>query len=913
LKQDEYTYRVAGPDRTVSIEVRSSIGQDGKSAPTGKDSIRAWLVDAKDGKPLGSKVSRWITRKVGWQERLRETLRTLWLWRLRAGDCPQCQKPKGIWKVKKESANKGRPFAKCCHCGNGFVWLDEKPAVKIYFASELSKDCDLANDSPSETPLCSEDESAKNGAGVQTPAPKGLDFLSDTSVNIIQDEPEPKPELRPAQSPAHELNPEQLAAVTAPVNAAVRVLAPPGSGKTTVLSYRYAYLLENGAKPEDILAVTFNRNMADELLQRIIRVNPSVRGTAAEHQVCTIHAACLRMLKAAGDTRHVPKTWKMKKALQEIAERLWPYADDRPGWTEIDSWIAEAKFHNVTSANDLDFFMDRLGGYHGRNLHEARRRFDQAMYQQNALTFADMLFDTEQKLERDRAFKAIWQKRYKWLLIDEGQDTNAQAMRILSVLAKPQNQVALVGDSDQLLYRFAGATPEANLFDGFEQRYPDGTLIKLSINYRSTITIINTCQRLIAQNYADAGGPYDQKYLKDMVARPGAPEGQPVTFQMYDTPEAEAVALVENLLEAMAPCPDCGGTGQVTELATSDPGSLAKFQCFRCLDRPQREPGDFFVGARTRAQLGYLEGPLTRAKIPFINIAGGSFWGSKHVADVVAYLALAYNESNDKAFARVYNIGSRWNTYPWGKHEGEYCSHRFLGKAFLSACQGKYGKMHYADRNSFQPGIEDLVSFVHELQANLTDGPAAVLRVVVDDCYRRYLEAEEGIRSSDEAENGKLSDLETVIDVAGQFENVGEFLDYVRGAIKAAEAAKDKDWSEHVVISTIHRLKGQESEVVYGIGFCEGFSTGTVPSPAGLLPHTFSMTSPPQNGVLPGSGMGRVADERCCAYVLVSRAKSKCHLSGVRQYRKASMDRSRFIDELGIETKEESDDESKSS
>lgn len=144
LKQFEYTYRVVGPDHTVSIEVRSSIGQDGKSAPSGKDSIRTWLVDAKTGGPLGSKVTRWTTRLPGWQERLRDVLRTLWLWRLRAGDCPQCNKPKGMWKVKKEGANKSRPFAKCEHCGNGFVWLDEKPAVKVYFASELSEDCNLA-------------------------------------------------------------------------------------------------------------------------------------------------------------------------------------------------------------------------------------------------------------------------------------------------------------------------------------------------------------------------------------------------------------------------------------------------------------------------------------------------------------------------------------------------------------------------------------------------------------------------------------------------------------------------------------------------------------------------------------------------------------------------------------------------
>ena len=662
---------------------------------------------------------------------------------------------------------------------------------------------------------------------------------------------------------SREPNAEQRQAIEAPVNAAVRVLAPPGAGKTFLIARRYAHLLESGAEPKDILAVTFSKDMSKELLVRIVKVSPDVEDTEAQDQVCTIHAACYRMLHKDGDHRRVPKTWQMKKALQDIAENLWPYSEERPGWEELMAWVNIPKHKGLTSAEDLGFYIECLGDYNGRNLHETRKRFDEKMRQQNFITFADMLFDTEQKLKQDKAFRERWQSRYQWVIVDEGQDTSGQAMRILTTLAEPQNQFFIAGDADQLLYRFAGATPEANLYEGFEERYPEGFTVKLAINYRSTHAIVNACQALIAHNYECGGGQYDDKYRKETRPRDGAQVGNALTFTAYDNPEEEARALVDGLQEALA---------------------------------NGRQPGDMFVGARTRAQLGYLEGPLTRAKIPFINATGGSFWASKHVADVVAYLALAYDASNDVAFQRVYNIATNWNIHPWGESKGEYCHHRYLGRAFIDACGGKYANVWQAvsRRRSFAPGVDDLTRFVDELKTELScSGPAEVLQMIVDDCYAKYLKADQGITSNDEAENGKLEDLATAIDVASQFSDVGEFIDYVREAVKASIAAKNKDWSEFVVISTVHRLKGLEREVVYGVGMSEG-------EKAALLPHTFSILPPPQNGVLPTGGMSRMSDERCIAFVLVSRAKSEVHLSGIREYRRNVMHSSRFVGELGL-------------
>ena len=838
LVQGEHCYAVPVANTNKRLMIRSSVKSDGLSADTGKDSIRLYVQYhyKSTWRPL-AKLDAYTTRVPGWQARMGKKLRELYALAL-ADSAKHKPVPNETLSGKRENKTNER--------------ADN---------DDVSSGVGLAAPAGGESnPL------AGPTAPPQAPPASPFNTTGESVADVDDTDDEPQASSSPTVQP----NADQLAAIEAPVNAAVRVLAGPGSGKTFCVARRYAYLLANGARPDDILAVTFNKTMADELLSRITTVNPSVVGTKAEQQVCTIHALCYRLLRSEGDRRNVAKQWQVKRALQDIAEEIWHYSDERPGYKEILAWVNAAKMQGLTTANDLEFFskcINRFGRNAGGQLHEARKQLDDRLRRESLLTFADMLLDVERKLDTDSTFRAKCQARFAWVIVDEGQDTSAQAMRILSTLAEPQKQFYIVGDTDQLLYRFAGATPEANLFEGFEARYPDGELIKLGVNYRSTQAIVKAQLDLINFNYEADGGPYNQKYLKSLAPRPDAPQGQPVSFQMYPGPEYEAHAVVNTVREHIA-----------------NDGA----------------PGDIFIGSRTRAQLGYLEGPLTRAKIPFINITGGSFWASKHVADVIAYLRLAYDEGDTIAFKRIFNIASNHSTHPWGDHRGEYCHHRYLGKAFLSACNGTYRNVWSAvsKRRSYRPGSEDLTSFIQELQAEMSaNGNAApAIKFIVDECYEKYLRAEEGITADDESENGKLEDLATVIDVAAQFDDVQSFLSYVADAEDAAEAAKGKDWSGYVILSTVHRLKGLERPVVFGIGLSENREQGV-----GLLPHTFTMTDPPQNGILPTGGKGRVADDRCVAFVLVSRAQDTCHLSGVETYRKNQMGPSRFILEMGLD------------
>lgn len=687
-------------------------------------------------------------------------------------------------------------------------------------------------------------------------------------------------------------NVQQLRAIEAPVSGAVRVSAPPGSGKTFLLTHRYVFLTENGVGPEDILMVCFNKTMADEMLARVLDLAPDLANTAAQSQISTIHAACFRILKEEqnGNARQVAKDWQVKKFVSEAAEELWPDPDNRPGWAEIMAWINTSKMEGLVPQESGAFLVENLGAYHGDKVYKINVRLAAYLKGAKLITFPDMLLMVDVMLQRDSAFRARWQGRFSHVLVDEGQDTSGQAMRILTTLAAPQDNFFIVGDSDQLLYRFTGATPEANLMDGFEQRFPENLTVKLAVNYRSARSVIGTAQKLIANNYSDAGGPYEQEYAKDTQARDGAPEGMEFSFTSHPDAEAEADAVAESIALRLA--------------GHEEDGVVYA-----------GNPGDVFVGARTRAQLAYLEGPLVRRQVPFINIAGGSFWESKHVDTVVAYLRLAHDNGNHAAFERVYNVASAWMTTPWKKSPqyGEYINHRFLGKEFLTACGGDYRNARSAGNRLYKwgPGVSDLTNFVEELELRLGKGPAKVLRFVLDECYVRWLKADEGLTSHDEAENGKVEDLETVVAIAQDYATVGEFLSYVDECVKAAQDAKDRNWDEYVVISTVHRLKGLERPVVYGVGFGEG--TKTLPSgetvPAGLLPHTFSLTPPPNFGVLPTGGMGRVEDERCLAFVLVTRAKNEVHLSYPVEYRGAKFGPSRFAYEMGLVRPEIAPDE----
>jgi DNA helicase II / ATP-dependent DNA helicase PcrA len=881
-------------NENARVLVRSSIDASGVARDSGEDSIRILLqvrVGSGDRWQPQKKLDAYTTRVTGWEDRLyvkaQELAHQGRKIRRPIEPCRECGETKRMWFTA-SGRNVGRPAMKCFTCQEGFVWLDEENADDAK-KSKPSSSAPATRPAPSVSrggkadPTDASGNAERAAASSIGSAPNSIS--PPESVKPVAGDPDPSTDLNDlfdeiaqvvasaeeklvvVERPPSE---QQGYAIHATIDNPARLISGAGSGKTFVLERRYRYLLQQGLKPDQIVVVTFTKAMSSDMAERIISLNPSISGTAGESQICSIHAFCNRVLQLEGLARRIPeKEWEVRKILKDLVKKLWPLTNGRdpstarPTWEELYSVIASAKAHAIRPGSDLEWASALWGEYHGARLSEARRRYDAAMQENNWWNFIDMLYEMEIALQTRRGFVEKLRSRYHYCMVDEGQDTNHQAMRILTAIFGDQDRIFIVGDPDQLLFRFTGATPEANMYEGFSERYPNGNTFFMETNYRSTHAIVDASTRLIAHNYAVRGGPYGEEYRKTCRAAESAALGVPLAWSFWENQEEEAEAV----------------TATVREL----------------LDTRYR-PGDIFVGARTRGQLGQLEPHLTEAGIPFINITGGSFWQIRHVAIVLNYLRLALNHDHSEAFARVYNIASENMT----DRTGAYSPTRWLGQSFLRDVHGEYNRQTLEDSAgsyySHRDGIRDLVGFMDDLEEVVRgQAPADAVRYVIDHCVARYLKEEEGLQDDDNG-IGKLADLEVVADLAGKFDSLEKFFERVDAAIKAAQDAKSKNWGEYVVLSTVHRLKGMERPVVIGVGWCENQEEKT-----GLLPHTYSLQPPPTNGVLGlGGGQGRVEDERCIAYVLITRAKQEVYLSGFRQFRKTMLQPSRFAVELGL-------------
>ena len=451
LASGEYEYHIPlPPNQAVNLAIRSSVDGSGFAAETGANSIRVWLVDPRNDEPVGSKVQAWVTRVSGWRDRLADVMRKLVWRRMHTGDCHECYAPISIYKVKKDTPNRGRLFGKCTDCGWWWGWLDT-PDKRIYFkkgeddgktntagdsgegksqlhvpSPHLAPSAGSRQDSvdglPAERDGKDGQEGERGGSGGNLPdlsgsddSGGGLSFLAKDSTSTLTVEEEPVTGLylegdnEPSQQPFTDYppTPEQQAAIEAPLDKPVRVLAGPGSGKTFLLTRRYKHLVENGVDPQNILAVTFTKEMANVLGERILAICPEAeRGV---DQICTIHAICYRILRAEGDTRRVPKWWKIKKAVDEIIDDVWPIRLERPGFKDVLGYINSAKAKGLKAGNDGGFYGRIAGAKLGRLVAEIRIRFDREMKSQGCLTFADMLLDVEVKLRGDDTLRHKWQ------------------------------------------------------------------------------------------------------------------------------------------------------------------------------------------------------------------------------------------------------------------------------------------------------------------------------------------------------------------------------------------------------------------------------------------------------------------------------------------------------------------------
>ena len=584
------------------------------------------------------------------------------------------------------------------------------------------------------------------------------------------------PEIRLNIDYARELNEQQLAAVTAPPGPAL-VIAGAGSGKTRTLTYRVAYLLEQGIPPDRILLLTFTNKAAGEMMRRISDLlGHELRALWGG----TFHSIGARILRLHADTLGYQKDFtildrddakdlikaSLLDAKIDTKDKHFPKADVL---NEIFSLAAnthqtiaelvEGKF------SYFEAFTEQIADQHKRYL--ARKRAT------NGMDFDDLLVLWLRLLQDHADVREHFQRRFQFILVDEYQDTNKLQGDLIDLLAARHHNVTVVGDDAQSIYAWRGAN-FANILD-FPKRYPGAKVFKIETNYRSTPEILNVANAAIAANV--------NQFAKELS--PARKSGvKPALVQCHDASQ-QAQFIAQRALELRE---EGTSLNQICVLYRSH---------FHALE---------------------LQLELTRRQIPFSITSGIRFFEQAHIKDATAYLKFVANPKDEVSFKRLVlllpGIGAKgaekiYQSFTARMAGGELKMETKLATA-LQSCTKAIPKKAAVPWTQF-------VATIAQLEDESTRRSAAkMLRLVMDAGYDDYLK-----ETYDNYER-RLDEIQQLAEFAFQFGTVEEFLTQL-ALLTNVEAEEDpQDDTEKIKLSTIHQAKGLEFDVVFVIMLCDG-------------------------------------------------------------------------------------------
>ena len=392
------------------------------------------------------------------------------------------------------------------------------------------------------------------------------------------------------------------------------ILAGAGSGKTRVLTHRIAYLIgERGVNPWNILAITFTNKAAEEMRQRV----DNLVGFGAESVwVSTFHSACVRILRRfidrLGYENHftIYDTDDQKTLIKEVCRKV-----------DVDTKVFKERslLSAISSAkNEMilpdEFELNAGGDFAKMKIAKVYREYEAQMRANNALDFDDLLVKTVQLLQTQPDVLESYQERFRYIMVDEYQDTNTVQFQLVSLLAGKYKNLCVVGDDDQSIYKFRGANIR-NILD-FEHEFPDAKVIKLEQNYRSTGNILNAANSVIANNRG--------RKEKSLWTENG--EGELIRLRQFDTAFDEADFIGEDIKSAV---------------------------------RQGGSYNDSAVLYRTNAQSRLLEEKFIAMNIPYKIVGGVNFYARREIKDLLAYLKTIDNGRDDVAVRRIINVPKR--------------------------------------------------------------------------------------------------------------------------------------------------------------------------------------------------------------------------------------------------------------
>lgn len=553
----------------------------------------------------------------------------------------------------------------------------------------------------------------------------------------------------------------------------VLILAGAGSGKTRVLTHRAAYLIEEkGVNPYHIMAITFTNKAAGEMRERI----DDMVGYGSESiWVSTFHSTCVRILRRFADhigygtNFTIYDTDDQKTVMKDICKRL-----------NIDTKLYKEKsfLGVISSAKDElispeAFALRAQGDYVKAQQAQVYREYQAVLRKNNAMDFDDLIVKTVELFQADMEVLDYYQERFRYIMVDEYQDTNTAQFRLIKLLAGKYRNLCVVGDDDQSIYKFRGA----NIYNilHFEREFPDAVTIKLEQNYRSTQNILNAANGVIAHNLG--------RKEKRLWTQNG--EGEKIAFRQFETGYDEADYVARDV------------RGKVRE-------GIYRYK-------------DCAVLYRTNAQSRLFEERFITANIPYKIVGGVNFYARREIKDLLAYLKTIDNGLDDLAVRRIINVPKRGIGATTLARVQDYAMEQ--GYSFYNALK-MADDISTIERAAVK--IKPFVTFIQTMRTKAEYiGVSELLQEIIEETgYVRELEAE----NTDEAED-RINNIDELISKAVAYEESEEspslsgFLEEV--ALVADIDSVDEN-QDYVVLMTLHSAKGLEFPQVYLAGMEDG-------------------------------------------------------------------------------------------
>lgn len=617
------------------------------------------------------------------------------------------------------------------------------------------------------------------------------------------------------------------------------ILAGAGSGKTRVLTHRTAYLIEEkGVNPYHIMAITFTNKAAGEMRERIDRL---VGYGSESIWVSTFHSTCVRILR-----RHIDRigydtnftiydSEDSKSLMKDICKRL---NIDTKIYKErsLLSAISSAKDELITPT-EFALRATAASDYAKRKQAEVYREYQEALHKNNALDFDDLIVKTVELFQTDPEVLDYYQERFRYIMVDEYQDTNTAQFQLIRLLAGKYKNLCVVGDDDQSIYKFRGA----NIYNilNFEKHFNDAKTIKLEQNYRSTQNILDAANHVIANNVG--------RKAKALWTANDA--GDKVEFEQFDNAYEEA------------------------DYIASDIASGVREGSYHY--------GDYAVLYRTNAQSRLFEERFIVSNIPYKIVGGVNFYARKEVKDLLAYLKTIDNAKDDLAVRRIINVPKRGIGATTLNRVSDYAASYDIGfydalkqaeeipsigksaakiKPFVTFIQTMRSKLPYIDISELMREIIETTGYVKELEAEGTEEATARIENI-DELLSKVVAYESA------EENPTLSGFLEEVALVADIDSLEEGSDYV-------------------VLMTLHSAKGLEFPKVYLAGMEDG-----------LFPSYMSITSDHSSEELEEERrLAYVGITRAMRELAITCARQRM-IRGETQYNKVS----RFVKEIPSE------------